>query len=474
MTGTKVKQIFPDIAIMKNADRDSIFKSHNLPSFVKDYIISKHINSDGSLDKQAITEFLGKHISDNNYPPGSRLRNGESVQLLTRFIVSSDFKDGKVRFAIPDADIREGIIPENLLSRYKKELIDGETWGVIKLEYILPCGKDKGYIKMSDFRPFQPYHSLDLKYFIKCRKQFTTEEWLDVLLSAMEYSPTGFADTKQKLEFLTRLLPFVEPRLNMIELGPKSTGKSYVFDHISKYGWLISGGKVSRAKLFYNKATKQPGIMSNYDVVAFDEVQNIDFHDADIQPVLKHYLEDGTAKVDNYDFRSDCGMVLLGNIPLTAEQQPRNDLYVNALPANFQETALLERFHGFIEGWKLPRLTDKNIKLNDWTLNVEYFSEILHLLRSVNGYSLLIDQVLEWEETADVRDLKAVKRMTTAYWKLLFPHITKAEELDKDEFRQYCLEPAIHRRGIIRGQCHKIDAEFKVDMPEIRMRSIMS
>ena len=356
------------------------------------------------------------------------------------------------------------------MSQYKKELIDGETWGVIKLEYVSPSGKEKGYIKMSNFSPFKPYHSLDLKYFIECRKQFTTEEWIDVLLSAMEYSPAGFVDTEQKLEFLTRLLPFVEPRLNMIELGPKSTGKSYVFDHISKYGWLISGGKVSRAKLFYNKSTKQPGIMSNFDVVAFDEVQNIDFQDADMQPVLKHYLEDGSAKVDSYDFRSECGMVLLGNIPLTVECQPKNDLYVKVLPVTFQESALLERFHGFIEGWKLPRLTDKNIKLNDWTLNVEYFSEILHLLRSVNGYSLLIDKVLEWEETADVRDLKAVKRMTTAYWKLLFPHITKAEGLNKDEFRQYCLEPAIHRRGIIREQCHKIDAEFKVGMPEIRIK----
>ena len=122
MTGTKIKQTFPDIAIMKNADRDAIFKSYNLPSFVKDFIVSKHSKNDGSIDKQAITEFLCKHIIDDKYPPGSRLRNGETVQLLTRFIVSSDFKDGKVRFTVPDADIREGIIPENLLSRYKKEL----------------------------------------------------------------------------------------------------------------------------------------------------------------------------------------------------------------------------------------------------------------------------------------------------------------------------------------------------------------
>ena len=146
--------------------------------------------------------------------------------------------------------------------------------GVIKLIYIPPIGKEKGYIELADYKAFRPYR-VDLQYFRDCRRQFTTEEWIDVLLSAMEYNPSSFSGTTQKLEFLTRLLIFVEPRLNMIELAPKGTGKSYVFGNLSKYGWLISGGKVSRAKLFYDKTRQQPGIMKNYDFVTLTKSKQL-------------------------------------------------------------------------------------------------------------------------------------------------------------------------------------------------------
>ncbi|MDR1593443.1 MAG: BREX system Lon protease-like protein BrxL, partial [Prevotellaceae bacterium] len=133
------------------------------------------------------------------------------------------------------------------------------------------------------------------------------------------------------------------------------------------------------------------------------------------------------------------------------------------------ESALLDRFHGFIEGWYLPRM-NKSMILKDWTLNVEYFSEVLHLLRTAPEYSMLVNEVVYSEEKSDLRDLKAVQRIASAYSKLLFPHITSVEELDKDEFKLYCLTPAIRRRGIIKEQCHKIDEEFKEYMPEIRIK----
>jgi ATP-dependent Lon protease len=286
----------------------------------------------------------------------------------------------------------------------------------------------------------------------------------------MEYNPDGFSGTTQKLEFLTRLLIFVEPRLNIIELAPKGTGKSYVFGNLSKYGWLISGGKVSRAKLFYDKSRQQPGIMKNYDFVTFDEIQTIIFQDPpEMQAILKSYLEAGNATVDNYKFLSECSTMLMGNIELTSENQPRHSKYFIQLPESFRESALLDRFHGFIEGWYLPRM-NKSMILKNWTLNVEYFSEVLHLLRTAPEYSMLVNEVVYSEEKSDLRDLKAVQRIAAAYSKLLFPHITSVEDLDKDEFKLYCLGPAIRRRGIIKEQCHKIDEEFKEYMPEIRIK----
>lgn len=469
--GQKIKQVFPDIAILKDQDNYSVFNGRNLPSFVKDFLIRKHIDSDGNLNREAIFDFLDKHIPDDNNVVKNRLYRQEQVQLLTRFIITTDIKGGKVRFAIPDAGIKsnEAVIPDYIVSQHREDLIDGEKWGVIKLIYIPPVGKEKGYIELADYKPFRPY-KVDLQYFRDCRKQFTTDEWVDVLLSAMEYNPQSFNGTTQKLEFLTRLLIFVEPRLNMIELAPKGTGKSYVFGNLSKYGWLISGGKVSRAKLFYDKTRQQPGIMKNYDFVTFDEIQTIIFQDPpEMQAILKSYLEAGNATVDNYKFLSECSTMLMGNIELTSANLPRHSKYFIQLPESFRESALLDRFHGFIEGWYLPRM-NKSMILKDWTLNVEYFSEVLHLLRTAPEYSMLVNEVVYSEEKSDLRDLKAVQKIASAYSKLLFPHIISVTELNKDEFKLYCLDPAIKRRGIIKEQCHKIDEEFKEYMPEIRLK----
>ena len=469
--GQKIKQVFPDIAILKDQDNYSVFNGRNLPSFVKDFLIRKHIDSDGNLNKDAIFSFLDKHIPDDNNVIKNRLLQQEQVQLLTRFIITTDIKGGKVRFSIPDAGIKsnEAIIPDYIISQHKDDLIDGEKWGVIKLIYIPPMGKEKGYIELADYKPFRPY-KVDLQYFKDCRKQFKIEEWIDVLISAMEYNPDSFSGTTQKLEFLTRLLIFVEPRLNMIELAPKGTGKSYVFGNLSKYGWLISGGKVTRAKLFYDKSRQQPGIMKNYDFVTFDEIQTIVFQEPmEMQSILKDYLESGKATVDNYKFLSESSTMLMGNIPLSSNNQPLTPKYFSSLPESFRESALLDRFHGFIEGWYLPRMK-KGMILKDWTLNVEYFSEVLHLLRTAPEYSLLVNKIIYSEEESDLRDLNAVKRLASAYSKLLFPHITSVEELNKDEFKLYCLDPAIRRRGIIKEQCHKIDEEFKEYMPEIKIK----
>jgi ATP-dependent Lon protease len=364
------------------------------------------------------------------------------------------------------------VIPIHIVEEYPDDLIDGEKWGIIKLVYVPPCDREKGYIEMAKFKPFRPLERLDIKAFRECRKQFTTEEWIDVLLSAMEYTPSAFYNQTQKLEFIARLLPFIEPRLNMIELAPKGTGKSYVFGNLSKFVWLIGGGKVSRAKLFYDKSRKMPGIMLHHDLVALDEIQSISFNDTmEMRSILKNYLEYGKTNVDDYEFMSECGLILLGNIALTEDGYPISDRYFDDLPEAFKESALLDRFHGFIEGWLMPRVTN-DMALRDWTLNVEFFSEVLHQLRTVPDYSVLVNQTISVPEGADMRHLKAVQRTATAYMKLLFPHITTAEQLNKDDFYTYCLKPAIHRRDIVRQQCANIDREssFSKPMPQFSIK----
>ncbi|MCR4857683.1 MAG: BREX system Lon protease-like protein BrxL [Bacteroidales bacterium] len=468
---TKIRTAFSSNAIYKNpAATNSLFVGRNLPSFVKDFLLKKFIDSEGHIDQGLLTSFLNSVMPKE--PIKERLRDNSEVTVLARFIVSIDLVKGVTRFAIPDMDIKEkeGQIPEYVYSKHKGELVDGEKWGIIKLCVMPDDDGKKNHIEMVDYKPFKPYKSVDIQYFQEARKHFTTEEWLDVLLSAMEYDANGFESISQKIEFLTRLLIFLEPRLNVIELAPKGTGKSYVFGNLSKYGWLVSGGKVTRAKLFYDKQKKQNGIIKNHDFTVFDEIQTIVFQEpSEIQAALKSYLESGKTTIDNNEFSSECGLMLMGNIPLTKEKRPVSNLYFNSLPVNFRESALLDRFHCFIEGWHLPRI-NKSMIFKGWTINVEYFSEIMHTLRTNNQYSLLFDELVTFEKDADMRDFNAVKRITTAYMKLLFPHWISKEDVNLGEFDLFCLQPAIRRRGIIKEQCHNIDAEFKTRMPLIQLK----
>jgi ATP-dependent Lon protease len=215
----------------------------------------------------------------------------------------------------------------------------------------------------------------------------------------------------------------------------------------------------------YDKSTKAPGIMRFYDMVAFDEIQTITFSDnSEMQSFLKNYLEYGRATIDNYEFMSECGLMLLGNILLNEHNEPINYKYFETLPEVFRESALLDRFHGMIEGWLLPRV-NVDMALHDWTLNVEFFSEVLHQLRTESVYSNIVDELIVVPQGADMRHTKAVKRIATAYMKLLFPHITSADQMDVDEFNMLCLQPAVRRRDIVRQQCSNIDSERSFAKP---------
>lgn len=470
----KVRQHFTPMAIYKDPNStDSLFAGRNLPAFVKDFLLKKYLNHDGSIDRGKLTSFLDMVIPKEASEVKDKIGRGDTLTLLVRFIVYIDLVKGVRRFAIPDLGIKlnEGIIPEYVYNQHTGTLVDGERWGIIKLCLMPDDDGKKNHVEMVDYKPFKPYKSVDVAYLREARQSFTTEEWIDMLLSAMEYDANSFENIHQKLEFLTRLFIFVEPRLNVVELAPKGTGKSYVFGNLSKYGWLVSGGKVTRAKLFYDKQKQQNGIIKNHDFTVFDEIQTITFQEpSEIQAALKSYLESGKTTIDNNEFTSECGLMLMGNIQLTSNRLPQSPRYFDALPVYFRESALLDRFHCFIEGWYLPRI-NKSMIYKGWTINVEYFSEILHTLRTENVYGLLFDNLVVYDTKADMRDFKAVKKIATAAMKLLFPHWRTVEDVNFDDFDMYCLQPAIMRRGIIKEQCHNIDPEFKATMPNFGVKS---
>jgi ATP-dependent Lon protease len=467
----KIRQTFIDEAVFKIAERYNVFSGKNLPSFIKDWVTKKFTDSDGMLDKEGLLKFLDAHIPQKNSKIKGRLINdSEEVTILTRLMIEPDVKTGILRFSIPDMGIKlnEGRVPSYIAKKYP-ELKGGEVWGVVRLAYTPPQGKEKGIIEFTDYKPFKPYE-VDIEYFRDARKEFTTEEWIDLIIRSMEYNPEGFESLTQKLLFISRLLIFVEPRLNIIELAPKGTGKSYIFGNTSKYGWIISGGTVSRAKLFYDVSKNTMGIITMYDFIAMDEIQTIRFADEnELKGALKNYLESGFFTIANVRQTSSAGLMLLGNIPLSRSKNPLNRHYFAELPDFFQDSALLDRFHGFIEGWRLPRMNE-NLKVRGYTLNVEYFSEILHALRELSDFGAIVGDFLDIPKSADTRDITAIKRLASAYLKLLFPNSRTPDDLSGADFDNFCLKPAMDKRGIIRRQINLIDSEFKEDLPDIKIK----
>ena len=186
----KVRELFASMAIYKDpASTNSLFAGRNLPSFVKDFILKRYINEDGSVNREALTSFLDTVIPQQQTEVKDRLASGEELTLLTRFIIYIDLVKGIRRFGIPDLGIKinEGQIPEYVYKSHQGELVDGEKWGIIKLSVLPDEDGKKNHVEMVDYKPFKPYRSVDIDYLRNARSAFSTQEWIDVLLSSMEY-----------------------------------------------------------------------------------------------------------------------------------------------------------------------------------------------------------------------------------------------------------------------------------------------
>lgn len=477
---SKTRQYFEDMTVYKNPAQNRFFASLSIPSYLRDWMIMRFADESGKVDLEEVGGFIKDNIpgkKDWELLKSQMINDRRRVRFLAKLRAQVDVRSGEGLFSFPDLGFpsrkHEAIINARVLRENRSELLsDSETWGVVECEWdpIGLSGKEgDGAVYITDFRPFQPYR-VDVDFYKEARRQFTTSEWIDVMLMAVDYNPYGFLDVTQKLTLLSRLLPFVEQRVNLIELAPKGTGKSYLMSQISKYGWLVSGGSISRARLFYDISRQAPGLLSRYDYVAFDEVQTIGFPDVDeMRGALKGYLESGEYRVGDYRGIGESGVVLMGNIP-DEKMNEQSNMFVE-LPYAFQESALIDRFHGFIKGWDIPRMRE-NMKAQGWALNVEYFSEIAHTLRKEIIYPAIVDELLDVPRSADTRDTTAIKRICSGFMKLLFPQCGAVNDVDKQEFWTYCLRPAIKMRSLIKRQLYLMDSEYSDSVPDVKIRGL--
>ncbi|MEW6416681.1 MAG: BREX system Lon protease-like protein BrxL [Nitrospirota bacterium] len=459
----KVKKYFCDVSINKSLVEKIGLRERPIPSFVVDWLVRKYSTED-DIDLNSINSFIEKYMPDRSKKEEikHRLLTGENVKLLDALKVEVDLNVGRYKATLSSVSLSNIQIDQSIVCQ-NPILLYGSVWGQVELAYRLNEEGNKNEVYVDNFKVMQT-GEIDLDYFIEQRRYFTLEEWIDILIASMGYAP-DFYPFEQRIYMILRLIPMVQSRVNLMELAPKGTGKSTVFSRLSRYLWLISGGVVTRAQLFYNMKDKTEGIITFYDAIILDEVQTIKFTDpGEIIGALKGYLENGEYRVMGHRGTAEAGFVILANIKIGSDWLPVNKFLLAELPEFLQETAFLDRFHGIIPGWRLKRIEKRAILKSGFALRADYFYEVLNKLRKKTEYDDYVKKHLH--STGDIRDYKAVERISTGLLKLLYPDLSI---VNTDLFEKYCVNYAKEARQIVREQLSLKDPEYKKDLAQIEV-----
>lgn len=459
----KAKDYYGEVVINKGLMGKAGFGARAIPVYVGEWIISQFMDGDELTEDgrteivNTISKYLPQKADKNTIL--NRLMEQEEVRILDDFRANVNLDRHTHDLSIPLLDVSNGMVQKDIIDNNPMLLKTG-MWGLGTLRYVPPDGEDvkKGQIWMVEFKAFQT-PGVDLDYFRDSRKHFEVDEWIDLLVSSCQFNPDVHR-LSQKLLLLSRIIPLVEPRVNITELAPKGTGKSFVFDNISRYAAVIPGGKLSAPALFFNSNTKQIGLIPRYDVVVVDEIQKIHTDaSGEAMAALKMYLESGRYRRATGSLgTSESGFVMLGNITLGSNRLPlyESDGIFKELPSALQESAFIDRIHGLIEGWFMPRVSRKTPS-RTLGFKGDFFSEVLHELRVDLRYADYVSQSLHLPQCEDMRDTKAIARLAEGFLKLLFPDLVLSEE----QFITYCVNPAVRMRQQIRDELAKIDPEYK-------------
>lgn len=456
----KSQENFGEVVIRKDLIRQAGFGARAIPTYVGEWILSDHLVDGCMTDagRAAVSTFISKYLPQKGQKNEikSRLLGMETAAILDDYSVIVNLNTGIRHLRIPLLDLEDAYINNSLVEENPLLLTSG-VWGVGELFYIPPDEQgNKGQVWMRDLEPFQ-IGSIDIDYYKQARARFSLDEWIDLLVSSMGFNPRVHT-ARQKLLLLTRIIPLVEPRTNLVELAPKGTGKSFVFDNISRYARVVGGGRVSAPVLFHHNVRQTPGLITRYDVVVLDEIQSVnDDSTGELVAGLKVYLESGRYSRGNTSGTAECGLVLLGNILLDEDRKPmHSDRGIFSEFPNFlRETAFVDRLHGLLPGWELPRVT-KQTPSCCMGFKGDFFSEVLHQLRSSTAFAEYATHNARLTGCDDLRDQKAVVRLASGFMKLLYPDMGCTEQ----EFALHCLRPAVELRQRIRDELHKMDQEF--------------
>jgi ATP-dependent Lon protease len=450
----KIERVFAGLAVDKRQALSAGFES--MPRFVTEFLLAKARSQNSALGVEDVRERIRKWSVDADRKGEfiSRLMREQSARLIALLEVEPRPERNAHVGRVAQIDGHELAVNESLVAQFP-ELLYGGLWGSAVLRY--DPSPPKPRIFVDDFQPYQLTRP-DMAAFRSARKEFTLDEWIELLITSAGYSPAAFPTPRERLLVLSRLIPLTQPNVNLIEMGPRGTGKSYLLRNLSARVFLLAGARATPAALLYDLNRRQLGVVGRKKVVVFDEVGATVFPDKSLVASLKDYMESGNISRGGRSLMADCSFCFAGNLDLDPEGRlPHSSYphYFEVLPRDLCDVAIADRIHGFIPGWELPKIRD-SVLADGVGLVSDYFGEVLGELRRDITFHDYVRQNVQLSNTT-IRDQTAVERLASGLLKMLFPD----GRIDPDG-RDQALQVAVELRQRVHDQMVKMaPGEFR-------------
>jgi len=435
-----------------------------VPTYVVEFLLGRYC---ASINEDEIQEGLGivqRQLKSRSVRAGeeelfkARAREDGEVKIIDLITARLDAKTDSYVATLPSLQLSDVRITPELVKEHER-MLTGGFYAEISLTYDAAIAQEsKGRpFGINSLREIQLSKRDILDILVKARKDFSTEEWKAFLLRSIGIEPAPLSD-RAKNALLLRMVPLVERNYNLVELGPRGTGKSHLFQQISPYAHLISGGKATVAKMFVNNSTGQRGLVCLYDVVCFDEISGISFDQKDGINIMKGYMESGEFSRGKESIRADGSLVLVGNFEVDVEHQQRIGHLFGPMPKEMRDdTAFMDRIHAFLPGWDVPKI-GKEYLTDHFGLVSDFLSECWTQLRNQSRVSALQNRVF-FGGALSGRDINAVNKTVSGLLKLLYPG---SESVIPDEDLEWAVRIAMEARRRVKEQQKRIGAaEFR-------------
>ncbi len=439
-------------------------KTFPVPTYVIEFLLGRYCATTDESEIQEGLEIVKRQLQDRTVRPGeeeyfkSKAKEKGSIKIIDIITAKLDTATDSYVATLPSLMLNKVRISAEVVNANDR-MLTGGFYAEIELEYDAAIAQENSGrpFGVANIRPIQlsQRNVLDLLY--KGREYFTLDEWKDFIIRSVGMEPAELSEKAKNVLFV-RMIPFLERNYNMIELGPRGTGKSHLYQQISPYSHLVSGGKATVAKMFVNMGSGERGLVCKYDVVCFDEVSGVSFDQKDGVNIMKGYMESGEFSRGKEPIRADGGIVMVGNFEVDVEHQQRIGHLFGPLPQEMRDdTAFMDRIHAFVPGWDFPKL-NKQYFSNHFGLVSDFLAECWTRLRDINRITSVSSRI-DYGGALSGRDTTAVNKTINGLLKLMQPN---PEVAVSDELLEWAIKVSLEYRRRVKEQQKRIgSAEFR-------------